>query len=116
MTAPLSTVVHGDRVAVHLSGELDVGTAGDLRSTLVRLIADQRTDLLIDLTRVTFIDSTGLGSLVGALRSVSPSGGRLHLVADQESLLSLLRITGLMQLYTVHRSMHAALSGRPHGG
>ena len=76
---------------------------------LAELLDRDRTDLVIDLRAVRFMDSTGLGVLVGTLKKVRLAGGRLQLVIDSERLLKVFRITALLQVFTVHDTVEAAL-------
>jgi anti-sigma B factor antagonist len=100
----------GARTVVHVAGEIDVSSADRLRERVAALVAEQRTDLVIDLTEVTFMDSTGLGLLVGTLKRVRTAGGRLVLVVDSERLLKVFRITGLVQVFTIRETLAAALA------
>jgi anti-sigma B factor antagonist len=105
----LRTTTHDGRVVVHCVGELDLHTVAPLRRVLERL-CDAGADVVVDLTRVTFVDSTGLGVLVGALRRTQRHGGRLVLVVDRESVMKVFRITSLARVFTIHRSLEAALA------
>ena len=107
-----ATVTHravGDRTVVEVTGEIDVSTAAILREGLATLIDAGHTDLVVDLTGVAFLDSTGLGVLVGALKKVRRHDGRLQLVIDSERLLKVFRITALLQVFTVQDTVEAAL-------
>ncbi len=108
--APVHSVVHGTRVAIHVEGEVDVFGAGALRQTILDLIEAGWTDLVVDLHRVSFMDSTGLGVLVGALKRTRAHGGRLQLVTDQERMVKVLRMTALSQVFTVHGTLDDALA------
>jgi anti-sigma B factor antagonist len=110
MSSPVRAVTYGTRVVVHLAGEVDIFTTAKLREQLGELIAQSHTDIVVDLTGVTFIDSTGLGVLVGALRSVRARGGRVQLVTNSQPILKALRITALSRLFTVHADLLTALS------
>lgn len=99
----------GDRTVVEVGGEIDVYTASVLRERLVSLVDAGRTDLIIDLTPVKFMDSTGLGVLVGLLKKVRGQDGRLALVIDSERLLKVFRITALTQVFTIHETVASAL-------
>ena len=101
----------GSRTVVAVEGEIDVSTADVMRDRLAEPIAEQRTDLVVDLLGVRFMDSTGLGVLVGALKKVRTQGGRLVLVVDSERLLTVLRITALLPLFTVYATVDEALAG-----
>jgi anti-sigma B factor antagonist len=110
MDVSVHTVVHGDVVVVQVAGEIDVYTAASLREKLADLIDADHTDVVVDLTGVTFMDSTGLGVLVGALKKVRGYGGRLQLVIDQEKVIKVFRITALTQVFTIHETLEAALA------
>lgn len=99
----------GDRTVVHVAGEIDVYTAPTLREELASLADAGRTDLVVDLTEVSFMDSTGLGVLVGALKRVRTTGGDLRLVIDQEKVLKVFRITALTQVFEIHATLDEAL-------
>ena len=81
-----------------------------MREKLADLIDADHTDVVVDLTGVTFMDSTGLGVLVGALKKVRGYGGRLQLVIDQEKVIKVFRITALTQVFTIHETLDAALA------
>ena len=110
MEVQVSTEDLGDRTVVRVAGEIDIASADRLRDRIGQLLADGRTDLVVDLTQVTFMDSTGLGLLVGALKRVRLAGGRLELVVDSERLLKVFRITGLLQVFSIHETLDAALA------
>jgi len=74
---------NGDRTVVEVTGEIDVYTAPALREELSRLVDGEHTNLVVDLTQVSFMDSTGLGVLVGALKKVRTLGGDLRPVITQ---------------------------------
>lgn len=101
----------GEITIVEVSGEVDVYSASVLREKLADLIDANHTDLVVDLTGVGFLDSTGLGVLVGALKKVRGFGGRLQLIIDQEKVMKVFRITALTQVFTIHDTLEAALAG-----
>ncbi|WP_456820273.1 STAS domain-containing protein [Cellulomonas sp. URHB0016] len=101
----------GAQTVVDVVGEIDVSTADVLRERLLDLLDQDRTDLVIDLRGVRFMDSTGLGVLVGTLKKARLLGGRLQLVIDSERLLKVFRITALLQVFTVHATLEDALTG-----
>ena len=109
MDVSVTSRANGDRTVVDVTGEIDVYTAPALREELASLIDNENTDLIVDLTSVSFMDSTGLGVLVGALKKVRTLGGDLRLVIDQEKILKVFRITALTQVFTIHESLDAAL-------
>ena len=98
-----------DRVlAVH--GELDVEGAPELRRALIEAIDEHpgRT-LVIDLEGVDFIDSAGLGVLVGGLKRARDAEGELVLVATGQNVVRVLELTGLTRAFQIHPSRAVAL-------
>ncbi len=86
---------------VAASGEIDVATAPDLREHLVGLLANGTTHLIIDLEGVDFVDSTGLGVLVGAIRRARSEGGDVRLVCTNARILKVFDVTGLDEVFTI---------------
>jgi len=104
----LSTRTEGDRTIVEVGGEIDVYTAPRLREQLVDLVADGQYHLVVDMERVDFLDSTGLGVLVGGLKRVRAHDGSLRLVCTQERILKIFRITGLTKVFGIYASVDEA--------
>ena len=110
MDLSLSTREEGDRTIVEVGGEIDVYTAPRLREQLVDLVADGKYHLIVDMERVDFLDSTGLGVLVGGLKRVRAHDGSLRLVCTQERILKIFRITGLTKVFPMHSSVEEELT------
>ncbi len=106
----MSTREEGGRVVVAAIGEVDVFTAPQLDAELSRLTGDGRTDLVVDLSRVDFLDSTGLSVLVKTLKRVREADGRLDVVVTAERVAKVFRLTGLDQLIPLHPSVAEALA------
>ncbi|HVW16900.1 MAG TPA: STAS domain-containing protein [Solirubrobacteraceae bacterium] len=98
----------GTRV-VALAGELHLSTAPELRARLSRVISLRPPALIVDLSGVEFIDSTGLSVLLGALRRVERSGGRLALVAGSATVMRLFHITRLDETFAICATREEAL-------
>ena len=109
-----SRTVEG-RTVVDVTGELAVYTAPALRETLPGLVDAGHVDLVVNLTEVRFMDSTGLGLLVGVLKRVRGADGRLQLVIDSERLLKVFRITALTQVFTIRETVDEALAADREG-
>ncbi|HEX5780368.1 MAG TPA: STAS domain-containing protein [Solirubrobacteraceae bacterium] len=95
---------------VVLRGDLDIVTAPELRECLVKVI-DEGARVVIDLEAVGFLDSAGLGILVGGLKRARTRGGELELVSTSHDVLKPLEITGLDRVFTIHAGRDAALGG-----
>lgn len=96
-------------VVVEVRGDCDALGAGTLREHLERQVDAGRRHVVVDLTRLTFVDSTGLGVLVGARRSLAARGARMDLVVDHGPVHRVLRISALTQLFTVRATVEEAL-------
>ena len=109
MDLSLETRHTDDVTIVSIGGEIDVYTAPKLRDKITELVADGVYDIVIDMEEVEFLDSTGLGVLVGGLKKVRAHDGSLQLVCNQDRLLKIFRITGLAKVFTIHDSEATAL-------
>jgi anti-sigma B factor antagonist len=106
----LSTRVQGDRTVIDVAGEVDVYTAPKLRETLIELVAQGSYHLVVNMEEVEFLDSTGLGVLVGGLKRVRAHDGSLRLVCTQERILKIFRVTGLAKVFPIHASVDDAVA------
>ena len=108
MELSLSTRTVAGHLVLEVGGEIDVYTAPQLRERLISLVDGGARHVVVDLGRVEFLDSTGLGVLVGALKRLRGAGGELFLVCGQERLLKIFRITGLDRVFTLYPTVEAA--------
>jgi anti-sigma B factor antagonist len=96
---------HGVPV-LSLKGDLDLATVPRLRDRLVRAAAEHGgKTLVVDLDGVAFLDSTGLGVLVGGLRRMRSMGGDLALVSSSPALAETMALTGLDRVFAVHATV-----------
>lgn len=93
---------------IEVGGEVDVYTAPRLREAIVSAVEAGHTRLIIDVQKVDFLDSTGLGVLVGALKRVRADSGSLDIICTQERLLKIFEITGLDKVFGLHTSLDEA--------
>lgn len=100
----------GAYAVVEAHGDLDVYTAGSLRSALTELDAAGRYLLAVDMAEVTFMDSSGLGVLIGGVKRARAGGGALVLASTRDTILRTLRITGVLRVMPVFDTVSAALS------
>ena len=95
---------------VTIHGEIGVATSPNLRERLIGLVNGGATRLVLDLEAVDFLDSTGLGVLVGALKRVRTHGGELHLVCTKSRVLKVFEITSLTKVFSIHGSVDDAVA------
>ncbi len=110
MDLTLATREQDGRAVVAVGGEIDVYTAPKLRDQITELVAGGSYHIVIDLEAVEFLDSTGLGVLVGGLKKVRANDGSLELICSQERLLKIFRITGLAKVFVIHGSANASIA------
>jgi len=108
----LSTREVDGTTIVSVGGEIDVYTAPKLRDRITELVAGGVYQIVIDMEAVEFLDSTGLGVLVGGLKKVRANDGSLELICTQDRLLKIFRITGLAKVFVIHDSADGALAAR----
>ena len=92
-------------------GEVDVLTAPQLGRRLLGLVDSGKTLMIVDLSKVTFMDSTGLGVLLDALRQLTSRHGKLALVCPTERILRPFQVSGLVGYLPIFSSREAALGG-----
>jgi anti-sigma B factor antagonist len=110
MELSLATRTVAEHTVLEVGGEVDVYTAPRLRERLVELVDSGARNIVVDLGRVDFLDSTGLGVLVGALKRLRAAGGTFGLVCAKEPLLKIFRITALDQVFPIFASVEGATS------
>ena len=96
----------GGTEVVTLAGEVDLTTAARLRAELLALARSEV--LVIDLREVTFMDSTGMGVLVGRLRSARQTGQDLRLVMTHGRVRRNFEITGLERIFPIYHDLESA--------
>lgn len=91
----------GRQCRVQLAGEIDMGSAPILRKALLEVIETPFDQLMLDLSGVTYIDSSGVGTIVELRRRIDRSGGELVLSGLQERVRSVFEITKLDKFFTI---------------
>src|SRR6202050_3724124 len=97
---------------IDVEGEVDVYTAPRLRELLIDLVNKNTYQFVVNMEKVDFLDSTGLGVLVGGLKRVRTHNGSLDLVCTQERILKIFRITGLSKGCGSHYTVDEASTAR----
>ena len=99
----------GDATVVHLDGQLDIDTGGVFEASLRDLMDRSPQRIVIDLSALTFCDSTGLSSLVLAHGRCMAAGGFLRLAAPTPFLLRVITAVGLRDRFPMYTSIAAAI-------
>jgi anti-sigma B factor antagonist len=111
MDLEFSTTEHTDGLVVlAVHGEVDVATAPQLRERLVAIMSAGNSHVVLDLQGVGFLDSTGLGVIVGCLKRARSNQGDLTLVCTSPSILKVLDITGLTNVFSIFDDVDEAVA------
>ncbi|NMA66003.1 MAG: STAS domain-containing protein [Clostridiaceae bacterium] len=86
---------------VEISGEIDLYTGPDFRDKLYSVISEEEKDFILDLSKLNYIDSMGLGLLVGALKRVKEHQHNIIILNPQNNVRKLFRITGLDRVFII---------------
>jgi anti-sigma B factor antagonist len=103
-------VIDERTTVVAVEGEIHVSTAPEFSAMLSATVDGGRTSLVLDLTGVMFIDSTGLSVLLNALRQVTHLGGQMAVVCSNPTVLRLFEITRLDTTFDIHAELGPALA------
>jgi anti-sigma B factor antagonist len=93
--------IDAERHVLAVHGEIDLFTAPELKQVLAECIEAGRIRIIVDLSETTFLDSTALGVLIGAVKRLRSRDGALALVNVDENIAKTFEITGLDQIFTI---------------
>jgi anti-sigma B factor antagonist len=102
-----------DAFVISLAGEVDLYTAPEFKQQLLEVIARGATQVIVDFTSTTFIDSTTLGVLVGGVKRLRPADGRLSLVCSDANIVKIFEITGLDRVFDIYATRDEAVASLP---
>ena len=102
--------VGDNRHVIALGGEVDLYTAPELKSQMLELIANGASEVVVDFTNTTFIDSTTLGVLVSGVKRLREKGGTLSIVCSDRNITKIFEITGLDRVFEIHDTREAAVA------
>jgi anti-sigma B factor antagonist len=93
---------------LNVAGEIDVYTSSQLKEQVLNTIADGVRHLVLNLSQVEYLDSTGLGVLISALKHLRESQGNLIIVGPSSRITRIFEITGLYKIFTIYDSEEQA--------
>jgi anti-sigma B factor antagonist len=105
----IGIVDHSGVTVFELSGELDAYTSEQFREAILSRIDAGLRLAVVDFLKVEYIDSSGLGAMVAALKRTSERNGRIYVVCGESQVLKVLRITGLEKVFPVFPDRDAAM-------
>jgi anti-sigma B factor antagonist len=98
-----------ERHVVAVAGEIDLFTAPELKAALAAALEAGRTRIVVDLTDTSFLDSTALGVLIGAVKRLRSRDGVLTIVNTDRNIAKTFEITGLDQIFTIRPTRGEAI-------
>ena len=107
----LDTSQAPDVAVIRPQGRLTMVHAGDLRAVVGEVIADGRTRIVVDLGDCEFLDSSGLGAVIGGLKAARQAGGDLRIAALQPQVMTVLKLTNLDRVLRPYATPEAAADG-----
>ncbi|MGH3320813.1 MAG: STAS domain-containing protein [Streptosporangiaceae bacterium] len=110
MDLPVGVRRLDDRVVVSPSGELDLYTAPSFQSMLVDLLREGTERLVVDMSEVSFCDSSGVNVLLTALKRARAEGGTVILAGVKQPVSKVFEITGLQRVFVIHPTAADALA------
>jgi anti-sigma B factor antagonist len=95
---------------ISLAGEVDLYTAPEFKQQLLEVIAQGASNVIVDFSNTTFIDSTTLGVLVGGVKRLRTNDGQLTLVCSDRNITKIFEITGLDRVFSIYPSREEAIA------
>jgi anti-sigma B factor antagonist len=96
---------------IGISGRLDLLSAADMKQRMVDEVTAGQRRIVVDLSGVSFLDSSGLGALIGALKVARLAGGDLHIARPTEQAQMILELTTLNRVLRPYATVEEALAG-----
>jgi anti-sigma B factor antagonist len=100
--------IESEPPVIELEGEVDVYTAPQLKQQMINLLESGAKELIVDLTKVDYLDSTALGVLIGGLKRMREREGNMVLVCPSPRILRVFEITGLDKIFEIYHSLEDA--------
>ena len=100
MKLKITTRSEGDITVLDLKGAIALGESEDVfREKIKKLIKEKKTDILLNFSKVDFVDSSGVGALITCMTSITRDGGKLKGIRPTSTVSRLLKITGVYNLF-----------------
>lgn len=99
---------------IELGGELDAYTCSRFREAVIEVIQNGHTNIIINMEDVEYIDSSGLGTLVGGLKRVSEQKGTIAIICASTQIKKVFEITGLERVFPIYHNEEDAVSEISH--
>ena len=101
--------INNEVIGINIEGEIDVYTSPKVKEALNDLIQKENYNIVVNLEEVTYIDSTGLGVLIGGLKKVKENNGYIKLICTNPQIKKIFDITGLVKIFGIYDNENDAL-------
>jgi anti-sigma B factor antagonist len=98
---------------IDVAGEIDVYSVSRLKTALVNALSEAPSEIILDIRKVRYIDSTGLGVLIGGLRRIREHGGSIKIVVIDVHIRKILEITGMSGIFALYETESEAVQNKP---
>ena len=92
---------NNERHIVSLSGDLDIESSDKLKGNLLKIFNEEKKDIVIDLEKLNYLDSMGIGVLISVYNEVDKEGYKISIVNAQENIYKLFKITDLLDVFNM---------------
>lgn len=99
----------GGLPVIELEGEIDLSTSPVFKEKVYEIIDSGKNSIIVDLNGLDFMDSTGLGVLVGALKKTRMEGGDIKLICDKSNIIKVFTLTGLDKVFCIYDNLQRCL-------
>ena len=94
----------GPHVVLQVEGDVDLYNVGELKSAIFKKVEDEVESLIIDMSGVPYMDSSGVGALVAGQKRMRSNGGKFAILNVQQDVLSILQLASLDKFFTIYES------------
>jgi anti-sigma B factor antagonist len=105
----VNTKLVGDICVVEIEGEIDAEHSPQLKRSLAKAQEEKAKNFILDINKVSFLDSTGLGVMISLMRNLKEKGGELRLVGLQDEVRSIFEITRLYKVFHINSTVEDAI-------
>ncbi len=101
--------VEGKYLVVSLRGELDVESSQEMKNEVRKQISSEAPNVVIDLTNVSYVDSSGLGTLIALQKDARFNGGSLSIVGASQQIRRVMKMTNLDKLFELYDNLNEVI-------
>lgn len=100
-----NTSIKNNKIILHLYEEINLYTVAKLKAELENIINNNISSLVVNMANVTYIDSSGIGALIGAYKKITAKNGKLYLCELPEQVFKVFKLTSLHKIFPIYNKM-----------